>query len=155
MKMNNTKTKDLWETVKAVLKEEFIAMNDYLKNQDKSQKQSNFMISAWCQEKKKGAIRQGCPAKPLTIEGGAWWIFPSLGGECHCLVGVIYRGRPPTPFQSAWNYGPANLNKRRAETSLFTFLWIHLDDCAVATYIPKRVVLIKRRMGSRHSLGLV
>ena len=38
MKENeNTTTKNLWDTVKAVLRGKFIAIQAYLKNQDKSQ----------------------------------------------------------------------------------------------------------------------
>ena len=37
MKMKKTKTQNLWDTVKAVLKGKFIAIQAYLKKQEKSQ----------------------------------------------------------------------------------------------------------------------
>ena len=37
MKMKNTKTQNLWDSIKAVLRERFIAIQGYLKKHEKNQ----------------------------------------------------------------------------------------------------------------------
>ena len=68
----NTTTQNLWDTVEAVLKGRFIAIQAYLKKQEKSQI-NNLTLHLKQLEKEEMTTHSSILAWRIPMDRGAWW----------------------------------------------------------------------------------